>query len=222
MEPAQSNTEQRHPEIKICQTNTLVLISIMEPDVSEDDIYVQIEPKHISVDITRHDLGNPLIAGVLYGQVEKEHCRVRIKKDSVLIKLRKTVTGRWRSILQDVTPVSPKQKPTPETRIRPIKTTRDTDPIEPSLRHDLPREKEQSAISVDVYRGVDTLETIDASESTVFSTLESIKKFHQSLFGALIGSTAIQEANTDYTDDESRNEANFIDGSFDEQVPLEP
>jgi CS domain len=220
MEPDKSIAVQRNPEIRISQTNTLVLISILEPNVSEDDIYVVIEPKHISVEITRRNLENPLIAGILFGQVEKDHCRVRIKKDSVLIKLRKTDNGRWRSILQDMSALP--QKPTPETRIRPVQGTKDKDPIEPSPHHDLPGDSEQSAIPVDMYEVDDKVETIDASESKVFSTLESIKKFHKNLFGGVFGSSfAVQEEGSEETDDESRNEVDITDGTWGRLTPIE-
>jgi CS domain len=209
--PADESAEtQPNPEIKICQTDTLVLISILEPNVSVDDLYVLIEPKHISVDITRHGLVNPLVAGALFGKVEKQHCRVRIKKDSVVIKLRKTFVGRWKSILQQVSPV-----PAPEAGSLEEVTTEDSrDPIVPRPHHEFQGDNSEltSAMSVDLCEGDEEVETIDASENNVLKTLRDIKKFHMDLFGKLgRSSTAQEEGANNASGDESRHEAESTD-----------
>ncbi|CAB9497054.1 Suppressor of g2 allele of skp1 [Seminavis robusta] len=214
----------RKPDIKICQTDTLVLVSILEPGLSECDVNVLIEPKTISVEITRDDIINPVVAGVLFAEVHKNHCRVRIKPDSVLIKLRKTEKGRWRSILEEV--LNDVKTVTPETRIRPRRGVdkESREPIEP-MTHEKPTtvaggtkritKKPQplgSYASNDTSDGdddVDAEETaINPSESKVMGALESMKKFHQALFNptSFFGQPTMDE------DEESRNDTEAIQG----------
>ena len=211
----------RKPEIKICQTNMIVLMSILEPNISSDEINVLIEPKSIIVEMSRYDVENPILAGILFGQVEVDHCRVRLKKDSVVIKLRKSVKGRWKSILEEATTVL--AKPTPETRIPPRQGSGDRDPIEPSTYHDLPGSSEKSAISVDDY-DIENQEdeTIDVNSSNVFSTLETIKKFHQSLLGMFGRSYVVEEEEDGVDDDESRNEFDITEEPVVRPIALEP
>ena len=113
-------TTARKLGVKICQTDTLLLVSVMEADLSEDEVNVSIEQESIRIEIARDGIENPIMAGKLFKSVKPDQCRVRMKNDSVVIKLRKTESGRWASILDDeANAYSQKITPGPEARIKP-------------------------------------------------------------------------------------------------------
>ena len=190
----------RSANIKICQTKSLVLVSILEPGLRESEVSVLIDPRFLSVLITRADLDNPVISGSLFGAVEKNHCRVRVKPDSVVIKLRKKVKGSWKSILQDPNAPPPEEEESEkegedsekelpeevevETRADPYKEVtplRMQDPIVPRERAAADRMTVAEGGGVK-FAPPEEKTTIKASESLVQGVMDKIKQFHQDLF----------------------------------------
>ena len=125
------------PLVKFCQTGTLLLVSIMEANLKEDDVNVSIEEESIRVEIARDGIKNPIMEGKLLKAVKPDQCRVRMKDDSVVIKLRKAESSRWKSILEkseDSDDADRKITPSPESRIQPtpkLDTKQMRQPIEP-------------------------------------------------------------------------------------------
>lgn len=91
----------RNPALKFCQTGTLLLVSVLEADLSENEVNVSIEKDYIRIELARDGICNPIMEGKLLKSVNPDQCRVRMKNDSVVIKLRKVKPGRWRSILDE-------------------------------------------------------------------------------------------------------------------------
>ena len=109
----------------------------MEADLKEEDVNVSIEEESIRVEIARDGIKNPIMEGKLCNAVNPNQCRVRMKDDSVVIKLRKAEASRWKSILDksgDSDGSDKKVTPSPESRLQPtpkLDTKQMRAPIEP-------------------------------------------------------------------------------------------
>lgn len=200
LDPVQitESTEKRTVDIKICQTNTLVLVSIFEPDLKECHVSVLLEPESLSVAIARPGLENPVISGKLSGSIQIKHCRVRVKKDSVVVKLRKTVRGRWRSII-DEPGTALHRRPLELSEVRqplkpkaPVEDNKQRIPAIKSSDHKVkeimvrPRlEEARQPIQPNyTFRAgpIERRPTTKPSEKKVKGLLDTIKQFHQDLF----------------------------------------
>lgn len=169
-------TTARKPGVKICQTDTLLLVSVMEADLSEDEVNVSIEQDSIRIEITRDGFENPIMSGKLFKSVKPGQCRVRMKNDSVVIKLRKTEPGRWQSILEDETNTdSQKDTPSPEARIKPTTRKEIQQMRAPIAPRDEPKVKVEKGKKTKIVEEI-VPPALQASESKVFGTLEHLKK----------------------------------------------
>jgi len=189
----ESATVLHAPEVKVCQTQTLILLSIMEPNLTEDDVNVSIETDNITIEIAKTDVVNPILTGKLYGTVDKARCRVRIKNDCVVIKLRKSEDGRWKSILNEegYCEYHAKAVPAPETRVRPLRTMLDKvrEPIEP---REEPATAKLGTTLQDISAEAKGEEkyyvaemSIQPSESKVMGVMENMKLFHNMMLGQM-------------------------------------
>ena len=140
------------------------------------------EPATISVELAREGIKNPVLAGTLFGHIRKHDCRVRLKEDSIVIKLRKDKPGKWHSILDK--PSTDLKMATPENRIHPVAADRqfieeERAPIEPSFAA-------APVIATEVrqesnMRSLD--EEIAQENHAIKGVLDSMKAFHESVFG---------------------------------------
>lgn len=173
-----SATIGRKPLIKISQTKTLVLVSIKEPNLREEEVNVLIEPQNISVEFVRVGIENPVFAGTLFEEVQRQHCRVRIKDDCALIKLRKQVPGLWSSILSEVS--TDLKRSTATKRLRPVKgsKTRGQEKDKDSLiaRSDPPAEMRDNANASDLAQEI---ELENSGIKAIFDGMKSYFSFEQ-------------------------------------------
>jgi hypothetical protein len=184
-----SATIGRKPHIKISQTQRVVLVSISEPGLHKDEVNVVIEPKSISVELAKEGIKNPVLAGSLFGQVRKDHCRVRIKDDSIIIKLRKDAPGKWHSILDKVS--TDLKAATSDNRIPPIDADRqfmedkedeeqeERAPIEPSIDGSTADGRSRGQVNQRIE------DELAQENATIKGVLESMKAFHSKIFSGV-------------------------------------
>jgi len=116
--PSGMANKDRGPEVKFCQTDKLLLISVMEGGLFSDQVNVSIESDRLSIEIAREGIQNTILTGKLFKCVDPDQCRVRLKYDCVVVKLRKTESCRWYSILKNCTDEAETSK-VPTSRVEP-------------------------------------------------------------------------------------------------------
>ena len=98
------------PRYQYYQSDKFMTISILEPNVQRDQLDVTMERKRITVVLRKAGVAFTVVAGPLYEEVNTELCKVQVKDEKVLIKLRKVNTGyEWPELLTK----EPKSKPKP-------------------------------------------------------------------------------------------------------------
>ena len=104
------------PKYQYYQSDKVMTISILEAGVQESDLDVQFATDSIVVKLTkqqqpggagRHEY--TVVAGTLQEEVVPDQCRVQVRDEKVLIKLRKASPGEWYELLS-----SKKKKSKPE------------------------------------------------------------------------------------------------------------
>jgi len=106
------------PKYQYYQSDKVMTISILEAGVQESDLDVQFATDSIVVKLTkqqqqggaagRHEY--TVVAGTLQEEVVPDQCRVQVRDEKVLIKLRKASPGEWYELLS-----SKKKKSKPGT-----------------------------------------------------------------------------------------------------------
>jgi suppressor of G2 allele of SKP1 len=92
------------PKYQYYQSDKIVTIAILEARVSQDDLNVRFEPKHLTVTLRKAGKDFNVIAGTLYTEIDVEKSKVTIKDEKVLVKLRKKDEGyEWPELMGKAT-----------------------------------------------------------------------------------------------------------------------
>lgn len=136
------------PKYQYYQSDKVMTIAILEPNVRQEDIRVDFEPQHLTVVMTKNHQNFTVITGKLYDEVDVDNSRVQIRADKVLIKLRKSKAFEWHELLskeqKKKTPPSTSVKDVPtnsKDKPRPYSSHRDWDAIEKQAQAELENEK---------------------------------------------------------------------------------
>ena len=135
-------------------------IQILASNVKQEELDVRFEPKHLTVKLLRTGVNHTVICGSLYSEVDVDDCKIKIKDEKVLIKLKKAdLNYEWPELLGKKTfpdpapavagetktdeegceakPAAPAADPVPKgepTLPRPYASHRDWDKIEKQLK----------------------------------------------------------------------------------------
>lgn len=151
------------PKYQYYQSDKIMTVAILEPNVQAGDLNVIMETKRLVVTLRKEGVEFTVIAGTLYDEINTELSKVQIKDEKVLIKLRKINTYEWNELLGKKDPAkpkvttttataapapkkapeTPKEAPTPEDKkkTRPYASHRDWDSIERELKQQEENEK---------------------------------------------------------------------------------
>jgi suppressor of G2 allele of SKP1 len=133
------------PKYQYYQSDTVMTIAIMESNVKEEDLQVDIQPQRLTVRLTKGGVDFTVIAGNLYDKVDVSKCKLQIRDEKVLLKLRKVSAHEWHELFSKKAvddDVATSSKVIPETEVpvvdtskpRPYVSHRDWDKIETSLK----------------------------------------------------------------------------------------
>ena len=157
-------TKPTMPKYQYYQNDKFMTIAILESNVQQDDIRVTFATKRLTVILNKQGVDFTVIYGKLFDKVNTEKCKVVIKDDRVLVKLRKVDPHDWHELFSkalyddddkdedDDTATSKKPVPVAEDEIpvvpkttvpRPYASNRDWDAIERNLKEQEKQEKPQ-------------------------------------------------------------------------------
>ena len=86
------------PKYQYYQNDTTMTICVLEPNVQASDLQVDFSDQNISVKLNKRGQDFTVLGGMLYE--DADNCRVNIRQEKVLIKLRKTKQGvEWHDLL---------------------------------------------------------------------------------------------------------------------------
>eukprot|EP00977_Amphora_coffeiformis_P012541 scaffold3122_cov140-Amphora_coffeaeformis.AAC.7 len=151
------------PKYQYYQSDKVMTVAVLEPNVKADDLTVNMEAKRLVVTLRKEDVDFTVIAGALYDEIDTELSKVVIKDEKVLIKLRKSNAYEWPELFGKDTKATPKPTATaakpaeapvaqqvaaastqqaPKKAIpRPYASHRDWDTIEKELKEEEEKEK---------------------------------------------------------------------------------
>ena len=157
---ATTNKKPTMPKYQYYQSDKVMTIAILEPNVEHEDISVTFATKKLTVILTKQGVDFTVICGKLFDKVITEKCKVVIKDEKVLVKLRKSDPHDWHELfsksLHDdkddmevnqkkpaATTTDPEEIPTVQnaTAPRPYSSHRDWNAIERNLKEQEKLEK---------------------------------------------------------------------------------
>jgi tetratricopeptide (TPR) repeat protein len=94
-----SNPKVVAPTYQYYQSDKIMTISILESNVKQDDLQVTFAADSIVVRLLKQSKEYTVVAGPLYDRVDPEQCKVNIRDEKILIKLRKVTAKEWRTLL---------------------------------------------------------------------------------------------------------------------------
>jgi len=113
--PAPKSSSTGMPKYQYYQSDKIMTISILEPSVQMEDLDVNFHEQHLSVALKKGGVSYTVLAGKLYEKVDPEGCRIKIKPEKVLLKLKKEKSFDWPELMskeKTKTPLpAPKTKP---------------------------------------------------------------------------------------------------------------
>lgn len=158
------------PKYQYYQSEQIMTISILEPSVTAENLEVNFQNQHLTVILTKNGTPYTVIAGKLYASVIPDQCKIKIRPEKVLLKLKKVDAFDWPELLTkekikaavppkaskpEESPVPPnktvpdikkvpdeeQQTPQPKPVVRPYSSNKDWDSIEKEIKMEEEREK---------------------------------------------------------------------------------
>lgn len=87
------------PKYQYYQSDKIMTISILQAGVQESDLTVQFESDSIVVQLRKGGEEFTVVSGYLEAEVVPDQCKIAIRDEKVLIKLRKQTPGEWHELL---------------------------------------------------------------------------------------------------------------------------
>jgi suppressor of G2 allele of SKP1 len=138
------------PKYQYYQSDKIMTVAILEPNVQEQDLRVNFEAQRLTVVLTKGEVDFTVISGPLYDIVDVPNCRVNIRAEKVLIKLRKTKLFEWHELIgKEPSVKAPPPLPSAGIEIpkvaadkaRPYSSNRDWNAIEKNVKAEEENEK---------------------------------------------------------------------------------
>jgi tetratricopeptide (TPR) repeat protein len=186
------------PKYQYYQTDKIMTIAILEPDVKHTDLMVKFGTKRLTVILKKQGVDLTVICGKLYSKVVKDKCKVVIKGEKVLLKLFKSEPHEWHELFskalmdeddkdesdEDEKPKNAETSETTQTSAtipRPYASHRDWNAIERDLKEQEKQDKPQgeeamNALFRQIYAKADPdtrramIKSYQTSGGTVLST----------------------------------------------------
>ena len=98
------------PKYQYYQSDKVMTVAILEPNVQPDDLNVTMEAKRLVVTLRKGGTDFTVIAGALYDEINPQTSKVQIKDEKVLIKLRKLNAYEWHELMGKETVQAKKTK----------------------------------------------------------------------------------------------------------------
>lgn len=186
------------PKYQYYQSDKYMTVSILEPNVRDEDLTVLFEPKRLTVLLSKWGEEFTVVAGPLYDSIDVPNCQVKFKDEKVLIKLRKTKQFEWfelmgkEPVIKDPPPMPGTDVPTLDaTKARPYASHRDWDAIEKNVKAEEDNEKPEGDEAMNklfkqIYAG--------ASEET----RRAMVKSYQTSGGTVLSTNWDEVGTTDY------------------------
>ncbi|KAL3905582.1 MAG: hypothetical protein SGILL_009620, partial [Bacillariaceae sp.] len=96
------------PKYQYYQSDKFVTVSILEAQVSEEDLNVRFEPQQLVVTLHKGGKDFTVVAGSLYQEIDVTKSKVTIKDEKVLVRLRKVEEGyEWPELMGKATDSKP-------------------------------------------------------------------------------------------------------------------
>ena len=140
------------PKYQYYQSEKVMTVAILEPNVQAADLNVTMEPQRLVVTLRKNGVDFTVLAGTLYDEINTTSSKVQIKDEKVLIKLRKVNAFEWHELMGKDTAkptttkpaptkpapaVPPKEETKPAAAIpRPYASHRDWDSIEREIKQE--------------------------------------------------------------------------------------
>ena len=142
------------PKYQYYQSDKFVTICILESRVQDEDLTISMETQHVSVRLDKSGTTFTVVHGRLYDTILLDLCKVNIKDDKVLIKLRKEQVGfEWPELFSKEKQHTPKpavasEAPTTvptidDSKPRPYASHRDWNSIERNIEAEEATEKKE-------------------------------------------------------------------------------
>mmetsp|Transcript_29201 Transcript_29201/g.80222 ORF Transcript_29201/g.80222 Transcript_29201/m.80222 type:complete len:519 (-) Transcript_29201:217-1773(-) len=118
------------PKYQYYQSDAFMTVCILEPNVQLDDLTVEFAEQFLSVILRKGGVRYTVIAGYLYETVQADACKIKLKEEKVLLKLKKQNSLEWPELL------SPKKPETAAAATKSSGTTSETSPQPQSTTSD--------------------------------------------------------------------------------------
>lgn len=92
-------TRPKMPKYQYYQSDNVMTIAILEPNVKQEDLSVDFSAKRLTVQLRKQGVDFTVICGALYSEVEVSRCKVIVKDEKVLVKLRKKSSFEWHELM---------------------------------------------------------------------------------------------------------------------------
>ena len=88
------------PKYQYYQNDKFVTVALLESNVKPENLDVRFEQNHLTVKMTKGETTHQVICGNTYSEVDVEGCKINIKDEKVLIKVKKANLGfEWQELL---------------------------------------------------------------------------------------------------------------------------
>lgn len=95
---SQTRSQPTCPKYQYYQSDTVLTIQILQPNVQADDLNVDISLDKLTVQLKKDSVEFTVICGTLFSVVDVSKCKVKVTDEKVLIKLRKKHKHEWHEL----------------------------------------------------------------------------------------------------------------------------
>jgi SGS domain/CS domain len=127
------------PKYQYYQSHKVMTVSILEPNVREEDLTVQFEPQDLTIVLRKGGKDFTVICGPLYSEIDVDKSKVVIKDEKVLVKLKKVEEyHEWQELIDSKPDNTKKEKKKKSATATGSSTTTSDVPQQPSSAESQP------------------------------------------------------------------------------------